>query len=481
MRALLVLALATGCRDLATLDADAAPPEDAPAVTSTCAPDATLDCHAVAPIWQTGTAAICAGDGTRWDVTACRAAAATERVRETVVPARRDKRWRGAQCSHLGDFPFTISIPPDPDGSWRIELGGGGFCAFDGDDPRGGCSQRDRSRVEPVHPDGSPFDPDGTVVADAGAPEPGFERAIVVSAHYCSNDLWTGANRTGMQVHYPGAAGPQAQFVFVGHDNVEAMLAILIERYGLDDAHAQVLLHGVSAGGWGALNNAYTLARRLPQTAARGDLLVSSFAGFVPMGWNNGDFPVLGRYASARAAFRDLVSPAIWGSALAPACTAAFAGEEQDCISGDTLYDTITTTLDLPLLVYQNRQDQLYMSIDGIPPVTPVTPEQVSLARAEFVGQLDAAMGITGADSTRIHWLFAPSDPVIQDSAGQLEPNVHPPLCYDRLPPDGADNSLGAMSQRFWQTMRGQPEGRGRAGHEVHVYATNFVTSTTCP
>src|SRR5262245_65075622 len=58
MRALLVLALATGCRDLATLDADAAPPEDAPAVTSMCAPDATLDCHAVAPIWQTGTAAI---------------------------------------------------------------------------------------------------------------------------------------------------------------------------------------------------------------------------------------------------------------------------------------------------------------------------------------------------------------------------------------------------------------------------------------
>jgi hypothetical protein len=388
------------------------------------------------------------------------------RVTERVYPARRDPRWRDALCSFEGEFSFEISIPPDPDGSWILHLEGGGFCGVDGDGP-GGCSFRERNRVS-----SSNLASDGTIETDTPAPGAGFERATRVQAHYCSNDLWTGTVVDGPEIEYGGTRRPWS---FTGHRNVSAMLDVLVERYGLDDADPDlaILASGNSAGGWGTLNQAWHYAERFPTSASRGNLLVYSSAGFVPY--------QQGPIADGLAIVVDA-----WRSALAPRCVADRPHAPAACITGSMLYDYITgpepAGLDLPVFIYQNRQDQVYMNQAELPRVSPSSTDDELAARQAWVAGMNVAMGIdlgVPTASSRIRWLHAPSDPQQTRTNGSPEPNVHPPGCYDNAPPDGAAHGVSAVLTRFW-AQRGAGAGRGRAAGEVNIYDVNWVTGA-CP
>jgi hypothetical protein len=403
-------------------------------------------------------------------------------MRETVRPANRDARWANAKCSESGGYDFQVSIPPSPDGSWVINFEGGGFCVFDGSG-QGGCSNRDPQLVQAWSV------ADRSTSYEAPYTDPDFSNSTWVYTHYCSNDQYSGTNTTGVPMHFPGDTGPLVNFTFTGRLNVLAMMDILRERYGLNDASAKLAVYAIghSAGGWGVTNNAYILKGYLPLTAGRGNLLLGTHSGFVPLAWGDPNYPVFGIPGNTMlTAFATLSST--WKSQVMPACQQANPQQPQLCLSASVLYDFITgpTTsagLDLPLLVFQNRQDQLYMGLTEIPLLSAGINAQDKAARDEFLRQMNVAMGIDPGipnQSSRVKWLMAASDPDLLRSDGTVEPNVHPPLEYETNPPDGPTNSLDSMTSRFWKA-RGQGVGRGRMPGEVHTYDCNWVPDHLCP
>ncbi|WP_164016459.1 pectin acetylesterase-family hydrolase [Pyxidicoccus trucidator] len=451
------------------------------AMAAVCTPGTSVACTSLAAVWSGGSAT-CRASGNGYNVSSCtRAGNPTRRLMETVRPALRDPRWAEARCNVGDEFVFQITFPPaPPDGSpltqWVLRLEGGGFCAFDSTSPYGGCSNRDIDLVSSVN-----LPADRALRESAPAQPDDFSGAIDVLGHYCSSDLWTGTALDAPDITYKGT---KRDWRYVGAANVEAMLAVLVERYGLDDSKPlRVLLRGGSAGGFGAFNNTHRVVRRLPRAAKQGRLLVFPGSGYVPLNWDEPDYPVLG-IGSGLEAFGQLTT--IWKSSLTPSCVAARTPGDpvhppHECISGPVLYDILTAPeseggFDLPTLVWQNRQDQLYMSNSGLPYLSATnTPAELAV-RDRWVQTFNQAMGITGRNtSSSMKWLYAPSDPLVQRANGSLEPNVHGAQLYSTEPPSGQANSLNAVLSRFWNTMLGSGPGRGRAAGEVHTFDCNWV------
>ena len=74
-----------------------------------------------------------------------------------------------------------------------------------------------------------------------------------------------------------------AGWYFAGHSNVAALLAVIEERYGLDDSdpETEVLFAGSSAGGLGAHFNAAVVEAALPASAARRRVRLRIDAGWM--------------------------------------------------------------------------------------------------------------------------------------------------------------------------------------------------------
>lgn len=474
-----------------------------------CTAGATTDCKSLAGLWSSG-AAICAADGLSYDVSGCSLAGSNGKVRrvvETVYPAERDDRWKNAKCNLSGNFPFTISYPSDPDGTWIIQLEGGGFCGFDGDHNGkgdGNCSIRDAYLVSPIKTNGKPFAPDGDLASDPVSTDADWGHAILVKANYCSSDLWTGTNTEGIDIHYKD--GSYKKWPFTGHINFDAMMDILKERYGMSDDNPNLAIHfrGQSAGGWGVLNNSWDMKQRFPKTAAKGNLMLSSWQGYIPDEWNFADYPLFGIVDpldgpwSLQHAF-DYLTNQVWNSKLDDQCLKAFASDTEKCLFGNTMYEYITGSeaegkLDLPLYIYQNRQDQLYMSLFSLPPYSSTyRTVDDEAARDSYIAGMNQVMGIDMNSniyaSNKIKWLYAPSDPTWVEKdlvTGEFivsEENVHPPLCYEFDSPvengvGGYETSVDAHTRRFWHT-RGQGPGRGKSPGEVLLFYTNFVMNNS--
>lgn len=446
-----------------------------------CEPGRAEPCANLAAAWASGSAT-CRPSGNGYDVTTCvRAGDPTRALTETVRPALRDERWSDARCNLGDEFVFQITFPPVPaDGApsnqWVLRLEGGGFCAFDSTSPYGGCGQRAIDLVSSAN-----LPTDRTLREQNPGPADDFSGAIEVLGHYCSSDLWTGTAVTAPDMTYKGT---RRSWRYTGALNVEAMLEVLVQRYGLDDSlPLKVLWRGGSAGGFGAFNNTHRVVRHLPRAADGGRLLVFPGAAYLPFTWDEPEYPVLG-VGSSLEAFGQLTTT--WKSSLTPSCVAARTPGDpvhppQECLSGAVLYDIITAPkseggFDLPTLVWQNRQDQLYMSNVGLPLQSDTnTPAEVA-ARAKWVQAMNEAMGITEKDaSSRLKWLYAPSDPEVLRPDGTMEPNVHGALAYGDAPPSGPANSVSAVLSRFWRTMLGTGPGRGRAPGEVHTFDCNWV------
>ncbi|MCP3161564.1 pectin acetylesterase-family hydrolase [Myxococcus qinghaiensis] len=453
------------------------------AVATACVPGASVSCSSLASSWAGGTAT-CRPSGNGYNVTACtRAGNPARRLTETVRPALRDARWTDARCNLGDEFVLEVTFPPVPPGGalptqWVLRLEGGGFCAFDSESPLGGCGNRGIDLVSSVN-----LPADRALRESAPASPDDFSGAIDVLGHYCSSDLWTGTALDAPDITYKGT---RRDWRFTGAHNVEAMLAVLVERYGLDDNKPlRVLWRGGSAGGFGAFNNTHRVVGRLPKAAKAGRLLVFPGSGYVPLDWTHPDYPVLG-IGSGLEAFGQLTG--IWKSSLTPSCVAARTPGDpvhppHECISGPVLYDIITAPVseggfDLPTLVWQNRQDQLYMSNAGLPYLSTTNTPAERAARTEWVQTMNRAMGVTGRNaSSRMKWLYAPSDPVVLRANGSVEPNVHGAQLYSNDPPTGPTHSLNSVLSRFWNTMLNSAPGRGRATGEVHTFDCNWVPS----
>lgn len=401
----------------------------------------TVACSSLGAVWGGGQAT-CRSDCSGYDVTAC---AASGQRAEVVYPAKRMERFADAKCNDGTPFDFEISPSPSGSHKWIIYFQGGGFC----DGTYGKCTGRvaaltsstgmgeDRA-VSTVLDDGKNFfsrDP---------AVNPELFDATIVRAHYCSSDLWTGTNATPQPIKAKGGVEP---WVFMGHRNATAVIDVLRRNYGLDDATADILFAGGSAGGFGASQNLDQLVDRMPRAAAstRIAFMASSFwnAGT----WNDAQYTMFGSGKADMVVTTDIM--ATFKGVANSRCVPIAAGQGlpvSACLSGPLVYPAIVKPppvgLGIRAFVGQNRTDQLYMGQHMLPLESDTLTPQERAARDAWKTQMTTSM-------EGVLWLYAPADP---NRAG--EENLHGIFndaalwTYDT----GGGVTMKSMVSAFWKS-----------------------------
>lgn len=312
----------------------------------------TIACDTLGGTWSGGQAT-CRASCTGWNVAACTRVNANQY--ETVKPATRDPRWTMARCNDGTPFAFDVRLATQPTQTWVIYLQGGVYC----DDVSFSCAQR-QVALTTTRPEAdqqlSPRAYAG-VFSRAAAADPNLAVANHVHAQYCSSDFWAGAT-TALR---PSSATNQGWY-YSGHTNVDAMLAILAERYGLDDSDpaTQVLFGGGSAGAFGAHFNAAVAIAHLSMARARGDLRMFIDAGWMT-DWDDPNFRIGGATVADREVWR--LARAFWGATFDPVCEAAVA-EPSTCLFGPTWYPHVSARV--PTFISQSSIDNSFAGVHGL-------------------------------------------------------------------------------------------------------------------
>jgi O-palmitoleoyl-L-serine hydrolase len=378
--------------DDAALDGGA--PENVDAASSSSSVDAApppfctsgqgASCSALGGSFSGGNAP-CRADGRGWDVTTC--ALASPGQTEMVKPAERDPaRFAVARCNDGTPFGFAIRLAPKPSSSWTIYLEGGEMC----DDYAKPCSERElRLMTTRPRPDRSLGAlPASGLFSALPAVNPSFFDQNQVYAFYCSSDVWAGATTD----RRPSSGDPARGWYFSGHANVDAMLAVLVERYGLDDSQStlQVLFGGGSAGAFGAHINEARVGATLPSAASAGRLKL-----FVDAGWTT-DWDEPGhRIGIATTPDRDVWKRArsFWAATFDPDCEAASA-EPSTCFMAPTWYPFVAKRV--PVLIQQSSFDAAFTNNHKITAPSPTAAKW----RAQVTSSLAGAT-----------WLFSGASP----------------------------------------------------------------------
>jgi hypothetical protein len=345
-----------------------------------CDPETPTACAAIGATWRDGMAA-CRADCSGWDVSQCVRADPTSW--EAVEPAVRDPRWAKARCNDGTPFDFNVQLAAEPTKVWVIHLDGGGAC----DDLAAPCSGRDRvlTTTSPqvdrelwVMPGAGIASRDATINPTAN----------YVRATYCSSDQWLG----GMTDRRPSTGDPAAGWHFAGHTNVAALLAVITERYGLDDSdpETEVLFSGSSAGAVGAHSNAALVEEALPASVARRHVRLLIDAGW-QFDWIDPD-PAPPDFFIAEATVRDALvwqhAWEFWGATADPACEAAVV-EPSTCLEGPVWYPHVAARL--PVLIQQSLTDVAFAGshrIDAAQPAALAAWREQSKASLVGVGWL---------------------------------------------------------------------------------------------
>jgi hypothetical protein len=148
---------------------------------------------------------------------------------------------------------------------WVIYLDGGGEC-YD----QASCSQRQTGYENlissaPYSSGSETFTPLAGILSPDPAQNPDFYDANLVQISYCSSDLWMG-EKDGNKAMTPAqirASGNVANWYFDGHGVVQAVIQMLQQSYGLNNA-TDVLFAGGSAGAVGVFMNADLFSGLLP-------------------------------------------------------------------------------------------------------------------------------------------------------------------------------------------------------------------------
>ena len=332
----------------------------------------SVDCASLGGSFSGGTAS-CRPSCSGWDVSRCVLAARGEV--EIVKPAERDpSRWSDARCNDGTAFPFGVSLAPTPSRVWLIYLEGGVYC----DDVSLACSQRMLDLTTSwAAADGSPAP--GTLAGlfrRNPATNPDFAGANLVFAHYCSSDFWAGATTDRRRT----TGDPTRGWYFSGHANVDAMLAILAERYGLDDADPtlRLLFSGGSAGAFGAHFNIARAAAAMPVTRAAGRLMMLVDAGWMT-DWDDPTYRLGMATISDREVWRS--GRTFWAATFDPACEAAHT-DSVDCVFGPGWYPAVSSLV--PTLIQQSSADIAFMGSHGIQPTDPIVDTWRAQVKASF-------------------------------------------------------------------------------------------------
>jgi hypothetical protein len=215
------------------------------------------------------------------------------------------------------------------------------------------------------------------------------------------------------------------------------MLALLEERYGLDDADPEVelLFTGSSAGGFGAHFNAALVEAALPASAARGHVRLLIDAGW-QFDWMDPD-PAPPDYFLGAAMRKDAAvwqhARTFWGATFDPACEAA-ESEPSSCLYGPVWYPHVAKRL--PVLIQQSSTDVAFTGSHGI---GAAQPEALAAWRQQSEASLAGVSWLfSGADSYHVL-----ADPEFGDAFGGLA-----------LGPAGS--TLRDVLGRFWAD--GDPE-----------------------
>ena len=322
-----------------------------------CDAGETVSCNSLGAAWASGEArckASCGG----WDTSSCVADASGGD--ETVKPAERDPaRFETARCNDGTPFSFRVSLAPQPSATWMIHLQGGGFC----DDNARTCATREmvlKTTTPRADRTLRPAELHG-IMSRSTSVNPTFANVNLVAAQYCSSDFWTGATTE----RRPTMGDPVNGWYFSGRANVAALLAMLTERYGLDDDNPalEVLWTGDSAGAHGAHFNFDQAARALPRTLAAKRVWYLADAGWM-IDWDDPAARIENTSVPDREVWRAAL--ALWGGSLDPSCEAANT-DKIACWFGPGWYPHIAARA--PVFVQQSSIDSVIgIELHGLMP-----------------------------------------------------------------------------------------------------------------
>jgi hypothetical protein len=361
-----------------------------------CEPDHTIACTELGGSWSTGDArcrSVSATDPPRWDVSGC--ALAKPGYLETVKPAERSPgRFAAARCNDGTPFSFTVRLAPGRSSVWAIYLEGGVYC----DDDSFSCKVRreqgiDLTRTSVVGDGQLETSSLGGILDPDPAINPDFFAANQVIGHYCSSDFWSGADPN----RRPSSADPNGWY-YAGHLNVEALLGILIERYGLDDTDPslRVLFGGASAGAWGAHLNQTRVLGALPKAAAERRIAV-----LVDAGWMTDWDDVTHRLGAATTRDADVWqrARAFWGGTFDPDCERASVAAGADpsrCFMAPAWYPFVAGRG--PTFIQQCSFDSSFTFLHNFQAGDPAATRWTSEVLASF-------------DEAHVGWLFSGKAP----------------------------------------------------------------------
>lgn len=415
----------------------------------------TVACTSLGKVYASGTAT-CRPNCTGYAVTTC---VRSSQFAEVAMPAHRmPERFANALCND--GTPFDFSFTPSPTGStkWIINFEGGGRC----DGTFYTCAGR------PTILTSSKGTGDGKVPTNIGddtvfsrdpAVNPELFDANFLKAHYCSSDIWTGTNATKQMV--PVGGGQKAAVVFTGRINARAMIDLARRNYGLDDATAQILVTGGSAGGFGAVQNVDQIAERMPLTVANRRIAVFASSFFRSGLFNDPKFLLLGQSVPEPEVNRRI--GIIYQGQFNQACARVVADAglpAESCGNGATVVSAIVNSppngLGIRAFIGNNRVDQSVLSDYGIPYLSSRNSADELAARATWKAQMTSTM-------STLPWIYAPADDArlidLPDGGTQEELNLHgcfsDPLLWDYVLPTGT--TLHAMFSRFWNSPSGTP------------------------
>lgn len=350
---------------------------------------------------------------------------------ELVMPAVRDVRWETARCNDGTPFAFHVRLSTQGSRTWLLYLQGGGFC----DDNAVECAGRGGTKIssEALGSDGElgPMPKDGGIMS----PDPAINRVFadvnIAYGWYCSSDAWSGSTSE----RRPTTGDLDNGWYFSGRANARAMVEILIEDYGLDDAdpETRVLFLGESAGAGGVMHNAGMVEAALPITAAAGRLKLVVDAGWHNPDWNHPDYP----FGDSGESIAEVAIHAyeFFASAFDPDCEAAqlAAGLHPGrCVFGKYSYPYLSR---LPMLVQQSSLDSYELEKYRLP-YPPDDVEEMATLMSWRDGVLETLRPVA--------WLFSGTAPPYHTISTS-------PDEWTMSPPSDPDRAYREVLFRFWE------------------------------